>query len=127
MPKPRAPDPWLDRKAGAALVNGEYFKTSKRSVEKWPIEGGILLNNRVHHRESAWRKYAESLLAAAPAVGVPQKPEKTEKDEKRPDRGDRGALLKAHPPRSAEHQANLERGAQCTRRLLIQNSRKTSP
>ena len=66
------PDPYLDLKTAAALVSSEYFGTTKRALERWPLRG-IMLHGRIHLRESVVRAYAQSLLDAAPATGAPQR------------------------------------------------------
>jgi hypothetical protein len=56
-----------DRRTGAALLTKYFFKTSPRSLERWPLSWWML-NGRAHCETAELFEVAERMLAQAPCI-----------------------------------------------------------
>jgi hypothetical protein len=57
----------VDRETAAQLLTKYYFRTHRRTLERWPISWK-LLNGRAHCETAQLFAIAESMLAQAPSI-----------------------------------------------------------
>ena len=57
----------VDRETAAQLLTRYYFRTHRRTLERWPISWKVL-NGRAHCETAELFSIAESMLAQAPSV-----------------------------------------------------------